>query len=51
MAKIIGNITLELTKPEVTGTDFDAVKLWIKTNVVDKLPANATQTHSVVYTP
>lgn len=49
--KVTANITLEMTKPEITGVDFDNIKLWIKTNVIDKLPANATQTHDIHYTP
>jgi len=49
--KVTANITLEMTKPEITGADFDGIKLWIKTNVIDKLPANATQDHHLVYTP
>jgi len=48
--KIIVQITLELTKPDVVGSDFDAIKGWIKTNVIDKLPPEASATYHVTIT-
>jgi len=51
MAKIRLELTIELTKPDITGTDFEAIKQWIQDNIIDKLPQNATQTHDLQYTP
>jgi hypothetical protein len=51
MAKLIAQINLELTKPTIVGADFDLVKAWIQTNVIDKLPTNAQQVHFVTYQP
>lgn len=49
MGKITAQVTIELVKPVVTGVDFDAVEAWIKANITDKLPINATSTHYVTY--
>lgn len=51
MAKITAQINIELTKPAITGVDFDLVEAWIKANITDKLPPNAAQTHFVTYQP
>jgi len=44
--KAVVNVTISLTKPEITGSDFEAIKDWVKTNIMDKLPPNA----SAIYT-
>ena len=51
MAKVTLHVTLEMTKPEIMGADFEAIKTWVQTNIIDKLPSNATQTHNIIYTP
>jgi hypothetical protein len=48
--KIIANISVELNKPTVLGTDVQAVLDWIKTNVTDKLPASASSTFGITVT-
>lgn len=47
MANVRVSIELSLTKPEIVGSDLDDIEAWIKTNVTDKLPENATETHVV----
>jgi hypothetical protein len=51
MAKIVVSSNIELTKPLVTGADFDAVEAWIKANITDKLPQNATHIYHTTYQP
>jgi len=51
MAKITVSITIELVKPDISGVDVDAAIQWIKTNIADKLPANATHTYVMHITP
>jgi hypothetical protein len=44
--KMTVHIILDLAKPDITGSDFDAVKAWIKTNIIDKLPENVSATYT-----
>lgn len=44
MATITIPITLRLVKETLEGSDLDAIKLWIETNIKEKLPPNATCT-------
>ena len=44
MATITVPITLRLVKDTLEGSDVDAIKQWIQTNIKEKLPENATCT-------
>ena len=44
MATITVQITLQLVKDTLEGSDVDMVKAWIETNIKEKLPENATCT-------
>jgi hypothetical protein len=39
-------VNLSMTKPDIVGTDWDAIKAWIKANIIDKLPANVSCTYN-----
>jgi len=39
------NLVFEQIKPTFTSTDIQAIIDWIKTNIMDKLPSNATATY------
>jgi len=47
MAKINCNIKLEQTKPTVTAADIEAVYAWIQTNIMNKLPDDASATFTM----
>ena len=51
MGKITAHITIELTVADVTGAVYDAIEMWIKTNLVDKLPENADESHNYSVVP
>jgi len=51
MAKAVAHVMIELVQPQIVGTDFDAIKAWIKANITDKLPPNATETHHIDFIP
>ena len=51
MAKAQVFITLEMVKPELSAQDLEAIIAWVKTNVTDKLPANATGSWHMRYDP
>ena len=44
MGQITAILTLTKTVATTSGATFQAVMDWIKTNVIDKLPADATVT-------
>jgi len=45
--KINVALRLQQTKPDITEADLVAIKNWIKTNIMDKLPADASATWSL----
>lgn len=45
--RVIATIRVEQTKPDITGAHFDALKAWIKTNIIDTLPSDTTSTFEI----
>jgi len=51
MAQIQVFITVTKTVSTADGATFEAVRTWVKTNVRDKLPADASMTENYNITP
>jgi hypothetical protein len=51
MAKVTISISMEQTKPAFTEADFTAIIAWIKNNILDKLPSDASAHYVLTYTP
>jgi len=47
MPKINITINIQQTKPEITAEYIQAMLDWIKVNVMDKLPSDASATHTL----
>jgi len=45
MTEYVITITIKQTKSDFQGSHIDTIKTWLKTNVKDKLPSDATLTY------
>ena len=51
MAKVQVFITLEMVKPAFSAQDLETIIAWVKTNVTEKIPENATDSWHLQYNP
>lgn len=51
MADITVMLTIKKTVTPMSGAALDAIDAWIKTNIKDKLPTDATESHTYIIVP